>query len=297
MRTTIGTSLGPQFTPPILKKLIIAVAACSLGIPILDAILESAFSFPGIAPFLTLNRLLLPWAPFTYFWIQQPDHVIDFGLLISLFFQMYVFWFTGTAVIERYGPKTLLTLFLGGGITAGALAYFLMLSTGAGTWIAGSTAAILSVFTFWTMMYPDAQLLLFFIIPVKTKWLLGGTLAAVTLVNLSSGSFIYCLFFLSGALFSYFYGVMRHDLRSPFPQTHSFDLRLAAIDLKKLFKKRRNPPPPPDTDSKIYDIHTGKPKNEDEEFLDRILDKISKKGKDSLTPEEKKRLDSISKKR
>ncbi len=49
--------------------------------------------------------------------------------------------------------------------------------------------------------------------------------------------------------------------------------------------------------SKIYDIKSGEPLLDDDQFMDAMLDQISRYGEESLTPAEKKRMKEISEKK
>jgi hypothetical protein len=49
--------------------------------------------------------------------------------------------------------------------------------------------------------------------------------------------------------------------------------------------------------TKIYDFRSGLPKLNDEQFMDAMLARISRYGKDSLSPEETERMKKISEKK
>ncbi len=59
-----------------------------------------------------------------------------------------------------------------------------------------------------------------------------------------------------------------------------------------LFRRRSKTP----KGATIYDIHSGMPVSEDEKFMDAMLARISLHGEDSLSAEEKLRMEQISRK-
>ena len=144
------------------------------------------------------------------------------------------------------------------------------------------------------MLHPESELLFFFILPIKAKWLLAGVLGALFLVNVSSLNLAALLLCFGGVITAYLYGVMAWDLNSPYTFTAKLDGSLSKLSEKirgASFKKVSNPL------GKIIDFHTGKTIDTDEQFVDAMLDKISKTGEQSLTSSERRRLNNISEKK
>jgi hypothetical protein len=140
------------------------------------------------------------------------------------------------------------------------------------------------------MIYPDRELLFFFIIPIPIKLLLGAVLIASLLVNLSQRNYVDLTLTFSAALFGYLYGTIVWGLRSPFQWMNRADRFLNRIgDRLHTFRDQN--------DAKIIDIRTAKAKQDEDVFVDAMLDKISKKGEKSLNWWERRKLDKISKNR
>ncbi len=288
MRTTLG-QIGPSQTPGIIRTIIIATSATTLLTALVDPLIFGHFHF-SLQYFLSLSasmfKSLYLWQPFTYLFVLQPYGGITFGLIFSLFFQMLILWMMGAAIAERYGEKSFSKLYFGSGILAGLLTLPYYLSFPHTFPIAGPTASLYAVFVVWCMLHQEAQILLFFIIPVKAKWLLVGGLAASLLVFLSEVSVLSLILLAIGTLYGYLYAAFFKETISPYPFLNKVDRFFINFGRKSRQKKK---------ESKIVKFPGGKREESDEEFVDRMLDKISKKGADSLTKKEQDRLDKISK--
>ena len=201
----------------------------------------------------------------------------------------------GGAVLERVGDRPFVRMYATSAIGAGIMALLAMAVTGQSSVLGGSTPAMLGILFVWTMLYPTAQLLLFFVLPVKAKWLAGGILIVITLVDLSQGDIVGWVWSISGIISGYLYATMAWGLTSPFPETHKVDRKLAQLGdkLRGQWKERAAGA----SNSKIFDIKTGRPVETDESFVDAMLEKISKHGEKSLSWRERWRLNRISKKK
>lgn len=97
------------------------------------------------------------WRIFT--WIFMPDDINPFFLILSLYF----YYFIGSGLEHRWGSFKFNIYYLFG-----------ILFTIAGGFISGFTTNMwlnYSLFFAFAVLYPDMQVRLFFIIPVKMKWL------------------------------------------------------------------------------------------------------------------------------
>lgn len=286
MSYTASYQWGPMHTPAVIRMLIIITSVVS----ILTALTNSLFvHFLGtIGP---QDFLMLSWYGFKHYFLWQPltylfthgtfGSGIDLFYLIGLAFNMYMLWAFGTSVHERIGTKQFLILYLGSGILAGVAAWLLMPIFGQFVVFSGASAAILAVFVVWAMLNPESNLLLFMILPIKTKWLLAAVLGAIVLSSLSQLDMITLAFYFVAACCGYFYSVLKMELGSPFEFMHPFDRFFS----RKIDKKSK---------PKIYDFSTGQPVQDDEAFVDAMLTKISKDGERSLTETERRRMQQIS---
>jgi len=298
MTHTTQTRLGPEFTPKIIKNLIIITCFSSILFALLDIFITAVFNVPGPLSFLSLswfglNKFFL-WQPFTYFFVYGvTGSGIGLSWMLGLAMNMYILWMMGTNILERVGEKPFLRFYLLSGVTAGIVAALLMPVIGTYAILTGPAPCILAILIAWVMLNPDSNLLLFFILPIKSRWLVAGIIGAILLTTLSSLDFIHLFFYMTGIAVGYIYSVTAWNLRSPFAFTHEFDRLLSTFGdrIYSMIPRSKN------HSGKIFDIKTGKSLDEENHFMDRMLDKISKHGKSSLTWLEKRRMEKISKKK
>lgn len=87
----------------------------------------------------------------------------SYGNPLTVALMLYFYYFIGTALESRWGARRFLLYYLIGALAA-IIAGFI---TGIGT----SQFLYLSMFFAFAIQYPDFQLLLFFVLPIKVKWL------------------------------------------------------------------------------------------------------------------------------
>jgi hypothetical protein len=95
------------------------------------------------------------------------------GGLLFFALSMYFYYLIGTTLEREWGSAKF-TVFYGMGVlfnVLAGLALGLVLHTGAGIATASMHYVNLSLFFAFATLYPDLQFLLFFIIPIKAKWL------------------------------------------------------------------------------------------------------------------------------
>ncbi|GAB4225587.1 MAG: hypothetical protein Tsb0021_00550 [Chlamydiales bacterium] len=287
-QTTTSVQFGPEFTPNPLKHLLIATGVISLSLPFLEVLLGTFFGNLGIQKFFSLTPSVISrfyfWQPFTYFFLQQSFGGISLGLFINLAFKLYFIWIMGTSVIERLGLTSFFISYLGGAVIA-AIGYMGgVLFFDSNTIFAGTTPALLSLFILWSFMNPETTLYVLLIIPIQLKWILAGVVGLALLVPLSDGEMVFFFMNVFSLSLGYFYATVAWGFSSPFPQSHKWDALLSRLGDWLILKIRW-------LQSK-FSIHQHE---DDHAFVDRILEKISKKGTNSLTWRERQRLEKISK--
>ena len=274
---------GPEATPRALKILIAATAGCTLAAAFFPAVQGLlALSLPGI-------RHLFLWQFITYLFVQIGS--ISFPFLLHLAFNMYLLWTFGASLLQRAHLGTFLGLYFGAGAFAALTAFGLMSAFSLPYALAGSSTALYALLISWVILNPDAELLLFFAIPFKAKWLLLGLIGANLLIDLSNSDWVSLASYSGSVLFGYLYTLIAFREQSPFLFLRPFERTLlrALEKLRHLGRKEKNSKQP-----KIYDIHSGAPQLSDDQFMDAMLARISLHGEDSLTPEEKRRMQAIS---
>lgn len=138
--------------------------------------------------YLALNpRMILQgqiWRLATFALIPQSG-----GLLTLLF--LYFYYFIGTAMEREWGSAKFNLYFLSGLLFTIVYSFAVYFITGLDMNI-GAWYIYLSMFFTFATYYPDMQVLLFFIIPIKIKWL-AILDAAFFLVGIIQSSFPYSL--------------------------------------------------------------------------------------------------------
>lgn len=292
-----SVSFGPEQTPKVVSRIMILLCIIGLISAFLNPFLQDQ---PLLNPqyFLSLslagfvNSYCL-WQPISYFFLLPASDGISVFLIIHLLFNLYIIWIFGSAIAERFGTFSFLILFFGSGIVAGLCCLVIMAFVAAPHFlIVGCTPILFALFMIWSMLNPNGQLLLFFLFPIKTKWLFAGILGASLLIDLSHLNLVGITLTLSGTLYAYLIGTFALELSSPFAFTYTLDL--AFIEQGKKFRTwlyRQTPSSP--IAHKIVDFQTGEPLTPDDEFVDRMLAKISASGEKALTERERRRLNKI----
>ena len=148
------------------------------GIPNLTNILVGG-QILVLAIELFVNRTVMAWLALSRFFLLQGQvwRVVSFvfipfsgGSILSVVLGIYFTWFVGTALEREWGDFRYTVYLLSG-----------MLGTVLACRVTGLTASTyclsLSLLLAFAMLYPEVQLLLFFVIPIRVKYF--GLFAAV----------------------------------------------------------------------------------------------------------------------
>lgn len=272
------TSFTPSSSPLSLKILLLSI----LGV--------SALSY-YLGPYLILSasgiRHFYFWQFGTYLFV----HPFPAGI-IHLAFNLFLIWTFGASLMERLHPKLFFSLFFGSGIAGGLLAWSAMASLNLPTPLFGSSTVLYALLTAWVILNPEARLFLFFAVPFKALHLLLGLIAFNLLIDLSRSDWIPLASYLGATLFAYLFTVASCRTRSPFSFLAGFEMAiLRTLERLKHLKEK------PIRHTKIYDFKSGEPVLNDDQFMDAMLARISLYGEESLTPEEKMKMQRISEKK
>jgi membrane associated rhomboid family serine protease len=229
-----------------------------------------------------------PWTLVTYMFLH-----IDF--IHILFNLLWLYWF-GMVFIQELGLKKLLSTYLLGGFIGG-LFYVLFYNifpvfeqVRANSIALGASASVMAVVVAAATYQPDRRMHLIFIGPVKIVYIALVMFIFTSLVDFSvnsGGKIAHIGGALTGFLFAFYY-------RQGKDITRGFDRMMDRIAtwfkpgkqrMKVTYKR------PAD------DIQYNKEKADEQKEIDRILDKISKGGYDSLTSKEKELLFKMSDKK
>lgn len=182
----------------------------------------------------------------------------------------------------------------------------------------GASGAIFGILLAFGMMHPNDPIFIFPIpMPIKAKWLVIGYAAIELFLGISSPASTVAHFaHLGGMLFGFILILMWRRKRHPFAGFTSFGGYGGSQDpwgegnwyasnsensyqarkksflakWKQRIKESRKPKMKYHYGERIDDYEYNQRKKEEQEEVDRILDKVSKYGYNSLTDEEKKKL-------
>lgn len=296
-RTSYGSgfgSLGGGMTPWV-KRLLIANTAVAVALLVLSLTpLGSLWRWLAFAPGDFITR---PWTLLTYGFV----HLSPFHLLGNLL----VLYFFGPRLEDTWGGRTFIRFFLVT-VLAGALASFLLFALQPAGLIIGASAGTLGLLTAYGVLWPDEEVHVWGIFPIRVKWLVI-IIAALNLWTAVGGfgTGVAVLAHLGGMVAAFAW------LKSPWaprawgnlpPRQRSAGSGRSAGSaiVSWMGRKQETPSRAPAPIGPPRQSATARGRKAERELLDdvdRILDKISEHGISSLTDEERKRLDEVSRQR
>ena len=245
-------------------KFIISINFLIFILQYLSGMEDELFTIFGIVPSKTFGELML-WQPFTYLFFH--------GGIWHVLINMFVLWMFGSELEKFWGKKEFLRFFFITGIGSGLITILFSLSST--NPVVGASGAIYGVLLAYGLLFPNRLVYLYFLIPIKVKYLviLIGTIAFFSSLN-PGNSNISHLTHLSGMVIGFIY------LRSSINWN---TINHFVIHRKDEIKR-----------------HYEDKKNEKREALklqvDAILDKINDVGYDNLSESEREFLFKASKK-
>ena len=219
---------------------------------------------PQLYPWLALSLAgiehLYLWQLITYIFLERGPISVSFFLQLA--FNMYILWMFGSSLIERAHTRLFLFLYFGaaliGGLTALAFPHAVLI---------GSTNAVFAVLVAWIIVNPGSQLLLFFAIPFKAEWLILALIGFSLFIDISTANWMAAATLIVSCLYGYLFALIVWRQNSPFAFLRRFERKI----LRMMEKKPREPY----HHSKIYDIKSGAPVLDDDQFMDAMLDRIA----------------------
>jgi membrane associated rhomboid family serine protease len=223
------------------------------------------------------------WQLITYIFVDP--FPLSLSFLINLGFNLFLLWVFGSSLIERAHSKKFFVLYFGSALFA-SLASLSVLPYSPIP-LAGCAPSLFAILAAWMMLYPEADIMLFLTVPVRSCWLVVGLLGFNLAIDLSVGNYPHAVSIGAASLFGYVFALVAWREQGPFSILYPlerFVLRL--LERKREAKSYKH--------TKIFDIRSGEPVLSDEAFMDSMLARISKYGEEILTPEERKRMEEIS---
>ncbi len=246
-------------------------------------VLNFVFTSPTaqIANFLSLypENLLQPWG-----WFRLVSYGFVHGGIFHLLFNMLTLYFLGRQVEDKYGRAEFLRVYLLMLVLCGIGWCLLRLNAEEFNYkLLGASGAVTGIAMLFVFSFPQATLMLYGILPVKA-WVLGiGIVVMNVISSWDTDNVAYDVHLMGAGLAAiYFFG--------------NFNLSFMgdwyASTQTKLKQRRRG-----------FKVHRPEelgggepPPSKDEQEADRLLDKIHRQGKDSLTAREQKFLEAYSRK-
>ena len=249
---------------PWVKRLLIA----TVGVFLLQQVYPELTTALAFVP---ARVLVTPWTPVTYMFIH--------GGFWHILFNMLVLFFFGPRVEERLGSNRFISLYLIAGLSGALFSVFTPYVA-----ILGASAAVFGVELAYARYWPRDRVYIYGVLPVQMRWLvvitvimsiagLGGFEPGIAHLAHLGG-------FVGAAIFLFAIGrtrgrpaksaAVRAEVRQPLAPRGDDMKRWATIPRSELHEINRHE-------------------------VDRLLDKISLKGINSLTPAERAALDRFSK--
>ncbi len=272
--TTQQLPFGYALTPWV-KRLLVANTVAFFLTLIIGA--DPIFRWFAFAP---SRALIQPWSAVTYMFLH--------GNFWHLFVNMLILFFFGPPLENKWGSREFVKYYLICGLGGAALSFLFV-----PFWIVGASAATLGLMLAFALNWPNAPIYIWGIFPVKAKWLVGFFFVVDLLGAFGSGSGGGIAHFahLGGVITGLVYlksGWILSSLgkkQSGRRRARRFAIVREEAPGRETGQEKEAPP--------VWS-------SEDEAMLDRvdkILDKISAEGMSSLTPDERRILDEVSKKR
>ncbi len=299
-----GTDLfswRPAHTPPLIQAISLLICLVSMLSAAFQSIFNE-FAIPyGPQALLSLSSWGIHngfiWQFISFLFVQDTYGGLSFSFFLTLFLNVYFFWVIAPLVLEIIDRGPFLRLCTACGVLSGLCALLFMDLMGQDLLLAGIAPVTLALLLVWSMAYPDTEVFLFSLVPVKAKWLSVITIGIFLLSAISRWDLPGFVLYFSSPLIAYFYATCAWHWTSPFAWTASIDKKLA--DLGTLIRQYALKILPFKTNNhdKVIDIGTGKSQLDDDAFVDKMLGKIFKEGEHSLSWSERVRLQEISKKK
>jgi membrane associated rhomboid family serine protease len=203
------------------------------------------------------------WQPITYMFIH--------GGFMHVAINMFVLWMFGSEMENIWGRSEFLKYYFLTGVGSG-LIWLLVNAGNSAIILIGASGAVYGVLLAYGLMFPNRTVLLYFIIPVKVKWLVIFLGVVAFLSSMTATSNISHLAHLSGMAIGYIYLKYSHYWKGL-----SINFRRKVVNIKSQVEERKE-----------------QRRTMLKQEMNQILDKMNQSGYQGLGDYEKERLQEIS---
>jgi membrane associated rhomboid family serine protease len=265
-RSSFG--FGGGLTPAIKNLIIINAVIFLLSINV--GLYNFLVYYFGLIPSQVLGSIKI-WQIFTYMFLHESIH----SSIMHILFNMFMLWMFGAELESSWGSRQFLKYYLICGIGAGI---FILILSPSNSVTIGASGAIFGVMVAFAMLNPDRLLYVYFLFPVKAKYMVGFLMfISYFFIVSGSGGGISHVGHFGGGLVGYLYMKFGHKVPAMWralksqstAKSKKSNLKFKSMDEDKIEYYRKR--------------------------IDEILDKINRVGYLNLTDEEKKVLEEGSK--
>jgi len=215
-----------------------------------------------------INNFMI-WQPFTYMFLH--------GGWMHIFFNLLALWMFAGELEIVWGRTKFIKYYILSGIGAGLFIALLNYVSGSAAATIGASGAIYAVLLAYAILWPDREVLLYFLFPIKIKYLIiaFGLVEFFGTLNSAAGT--------GGNIshIGHLGGIISGLILIRFMRNSS-SLKKSKISFFERFKKKNRL----QAKKKVIDTRIVAKK-----IIDELLGKIAKNGMSSLTQEEKKKLE------
>ena len=259
-------------------------------------------------PDATYNALALNPERFPSAWWTVATYMFVHGWLWHLAFNMLTLWMFGPRLEHEWGTRSFAYFYLWCGL-GGAAGHLLFAQH---TSVVGASGAISGVLVAYALRWPDEDVYLFGVIPMKSRWLVAAMIGMNIVFALSPSSGIDWTAHLGGMAFGWLFlkfsslgGLTRvRGWVSAVPDEQE-DMPRAVPRNRSPMRERERGTDDVVTRSNAVVLRESKPvqhvpkQESQKEYaarVNRVLDKISQQGLESLTRDERRLLEEMSRK-
>ena len=249
-----------SYKPTLFTNAIKVLVSVNFGIFVLQTLSNAeGLFFPlfGLVPRMVWSELMI-WQPFTYLFFH--------GGIWHVLINMFVLWMFGSELERLWGKSHFLKFYFVTGVGSGLLT--MLFSLQSITPIVGASGAVYGVLLAYGLTYPNRQIYLYGIIPIKSIWFVIGIGMIAFMSSFNNISQVSHITHLSGMLIGYLMLKRPVEWRSLW-----FSIRKRTLEYRVVQEEKKA-------------THRQKI----EQDIDIILDKINREGFDSLSHKEQDSL-------